>query len=297
VRGRSAREHQATLLHYVSANGVEDYRQKTPKNIVEIARMLLDAGADVNAESNSYGGHDTTFGLTATSAPPEEAGVQEDLLLLLLDRGAFVEDRADRGAVNACLHNGRGRAARFCADHGGSLDLEAAAGVGRLDVVKRFLQPDGTLVNGATAQQKIDGFAWAAEFGRTAVVEYMSDAGVPLDSRLRHDGQTALHWAAYGGHADIVRLLIERGAPVSHKDLSHDGTSLEWAIYAWGNRTGLSEPEAEQYYEVARLLVAAGASLDPAWLGNGDSERGRAIRKLQADPRMQAALEPGPILD
>jgi len=30
-RARSTREHQATLLHYVGANGVEAYHQKTPK--------------------------------------------------------------------------------------------------------------------------------------------------------------------------------------------------------------------------------------------------------------------------
>src|SRR5215467_9613200 len=43
VRTLSTREHRSTLLHYVAANGVEDFRQKTPKNIVEIARLLLDA--------------------------------------------------------------------------------------------------------------------------------------------------------------------------------------------------------------------------------------------------------------
>src|SRR5690349_236786 len=36
VQARSQRQHGATLLHYVSANGVEGYRQKTPANIVEI---------------------------------------------------------------------------------------------------------------------------------------------------------------------------------------------------------------------------------------------------------------------
>jgi ankyrin repeat protein len=292
VRQRSTREHGATLLHYVSANGVEDFRQKTPKNIVEIARLLLDAGADVNAESNSYGGHDTTFGLAATSVHPETAGVQDDLLELLLQRGALVEDRATHGAVNACLHNGRGKAAMFIAAHGAHLDLEAAAGVGRLDVVKTFVQPDGTLTNGATEKQKIDGFAWAAEYGHTAVVEYMLNAGMPLDSRLRHDGQTALHWAAWGGHADVVRLLLKRGAVVSVKDRSYDGTPLDWAIYAWGNRSDLSETEAERYYEVVGLLAGAGASLDPNWLDvSGDAERGRAKRKLEADVRMMAALK------
>src|SRR5258708_68383 len=56
VCARSTREHRSTLLHYVSANGVENFRQKTPKNIVEITKLLLKAGADVNAESDAYGG-------------------------------------------------------------------------------------------------------------------------------------------------------------------------------------------------------------------------------------------------
>jgi hypothetical protein len=51
VHQRSTREHHSTLLHYVSANGVEDFRQKTPKNIVEVANVLLDAGAEMDAES------------------------------------------------------------------------------------------------------------------------------------------------------------------------------------------------------------------------------------------------------
>jgi ankyrin repeat protein len=291
VRERSTRDHHATLLHYVSANGVEDFRQKTPKNIVEIARLLLDAGADVNAVSNSYGPGDTTFMLTATSCHPQDAGVQIPLLELLLARGA----RVDAGDVIASLHNGRGAAALFCATQRVHLDLEGAAGVGDLDAVKTFLRPDGTLTNGATEKQKIDGFAWAAEFGRTAVVEYLIDAGMPLDSRLRHDGQTALHWAGLGGHADTVRLLIARGAPVDRKDLSYDGTPLDWVIYGWGNNGSLSEAEAEQYYESVEALVAAGASFNANWLDvSEDAERGRAKKKLEADPRMQAALRRQP---
>src|SRR6185436_10521474 len=46
VRARSTRAHRSTLLHYVSANGVEDFRQKTPKNIVDVAKILIDAGAE-----------------------------------------------------------------------------------------------------------------------------------------------------------------------------------------------------------------------------------------------------------
>jgi ankyrin repeat protein len=289
VSERSTREHHATLLHYVSANGVEDFRQKTPKNIVDITRMLLDAGADVNAEANSYGGHDTTFLLTATSVHPEDAGVQIPLLELLLERGATIDGPGDGSDVNACLHNGRGKAASFCAERGARLDLEGAAGVGRLDAVRRFLRPDGALTEGATEKQKIDGFAWACEYGRTTVVEYMLDAGVPLDSRLRHDGQTALHWAAYGGHPDTVRLLIARKAPVNMKDLSYDGTPLGWALYAWGNRT-MIDTEREAYYDVVAQLVRAGATVDPAWFSEDGAERTRAARRMKADARMMSAL-------
>src|SRR5437867_2344745 len=38
VRARSTRRHHATLLHYLGANGVEDGRQTTPMNAVEVAK-------------------------------------------------------------------------------------------------------------------------------------------------------------------------------------------------------------------------------------------------------------------
>src|SRR5262249_35734802 len=130
IRQRSDREHNSTLLHYVSANGVEGYRQKSPKNAAQITRILLEAGAEVDAEADVYGGGATAFGLVATSAPPEAAGVQEDVMLVLLEHGAAMGPRA----IRDCLANGRGRAAEFIAARGAKLDLEGAAGVGRLDV-------------------------------------------------------------------------------------------------------------------------------------------------------------------
>src|SRR6185503_15154424 len=109
VRERSTREHHSTLLHYVSANGVENFRQKTPKNIVEITNLLLDAGADVDAESDDYGGGCTTLGLVATSVHPEKAGVQIALIQTLLDRGANLHHPTAGGnqhfIVHGCLAN------------------------------------------------------------------------------------------------------------------------------------------------------------------------------------------------
>jgi len=285
VRARSTREHRSTLLHYVSANGVEDFRQKTPKNIVEITKLLLDAGADVNAESDAYGGRSTTLGLTATSWHPQAAGVQLPLMELLIENGAIIDGPDGGSAVNGCLHNGRGAAAEFFASHGAMLDLEAAAGVGRLDLVKGFFNDDGTLNPPATSEQMKDGFAWACEFGRTSVVEFLLGRAMQIDAKLKHNGQTGLHWAALGGHLDTVKLLLERGAPVDAKDESFDGTPLQWAMYGWGDPGG----ESGQYYEVVALLARAGARLEPEWY-EGDEDRERTIRKLRSDPRMLAAL-------
>jgi ankyrin repeat protein len=288
VRARSTREHRSTLLHYVSANGVEDFRQQTPRNIVQIAQRLLDAGALVNAESDAYGGRSTTLGLTATSWHPENAGLQLPLLKLLIDHGATIDGPDGGSTVNACLHNGRGEAAEFLASRHARLDLEGASGVGRLDVVKRFFDSAGKLKRPASRQQMTDGFAWACEFGRTRVVDFLLRRGIEPDAKLKHDGQTGLHWAAYGGHADTVKLLLARGAPVDAQDASFGGTPLEWALYAWGGLTR-RQPTETRYLDVVALLVSSGATLDPPWFEN-DQDRLRAAAKMRSDPRMAAAL-------
>jgi ankyrin repeat protein len=237
-------------------------------------------GADVNAESDAYGGRSTPLGLTATSCHPEDAGVQIPLMELLIAHGAALDGPDGPSAVNSCLANGRGQAAGFLANRGARLDLEGAAGVGRLDVVKGFFHDDGSLQSPATRQQLNDGFAWACEFGRTSVVEFLLQRGMEVDAKLPHGGQTGLHWAAYGGHLDTVKLLLDCGAPIDVKEERFGGTPLGWTLYAWRNLP--ERIDREPYYEVAALLVRSGAKVEPA-----PDEEDAAIR---ADPRMMAAL-------
>ena len=55
AHARSGREHRATLLYYLAANGVEDFRQRSPANAPEIARLLLDSGAEVETVAMDAG--------------------------------------------------------------------------------------------------------------------------------------------------------------------------------------------------------------------------------------------------
>jgi ankyrin repeat protein len=262
IRARSAREHRATLLHYVSANGVEGYRQRTPRNAVKIAEILLEAGAEVDAEADVYGGGATALGLIATSVHPEEAGVQKTLMETLLDHGATVDqgDRAAgagnrRGMVGACLANGRGQAAEFFAQRRARLGLDEAAGVGRLEVVESFFDKDGSLKPNATATQMERGFLWACEYGRNAIAEFLLKKGVDLLSQA-DTGQTGLHWAVIGGHSDTIRLLLKRGASLEAKN-AYGGTPLGQAL--WSAMNG--EPDID-YFPVIETLIDAGARIE-----------------------------------
>lgn len=290
VRARSTRKHHSTLLHYVGSNGVEGFRQRTPQNIVRVAEVLLDAGADINATADMYGGGSDTLGLAATSIHPVTAGVQDELMAFLLARGASLA--GDTGAaawsklINACHANGRPGAAEFLARRADGLDLEAAAGVGRLDVVKTFFDANGRRTNG-TDKQMQDGFTWACEYGRTDVVEFLLQRGLDVTAKLRHHGQTGMHWAAYGGHGETVRVLLRHNAPVNVKDERFEGTPLGWALYAWAG--GGPHAGDSRYYDVVKLLVAAGATVATEWLN--EDERGFPIaRRIRENTTMRAAL-------
>lgn len=250
IRQRSSREHRSTLLHYVSANGIEDFRQRTPPNIVEITRLLLDRGADVNAESDAYAGRSMALGLTATSVHPEAAGMQIALMELLINRGALIEIQPGE-AVRACLANGRPLAARFLASRGAYLDFANAAGVGRLDRVKELLAT-------VSQEQLGKGFVWACGYGSNDVVEFLLNYGVDPAVGTRVD-MTGLHLAAHEGHLDTVKLLLAHNAPLEVKNV-YGGTVLDQTLWS-----AIHHP-MPAHREIVETLIAAGANIEDDWL-------------------------------
>jgi len=260
VHSRSTREHRATLLHYVSANGVEGYRQKTPKNIVAVTEVLLKAGAEVDAEADVYGGGATTLGLVATSIHPDRAGVQNPLLQILLDHGAEIDHKTAGGnqenSVMSALDNGRAAAAAYLADRGARLNLLSAAGVGRVDIVKSYFNEDGTR-KANTSQKKVQrAFLYACTWGQTNVVEFLLEKGVDLNEG-GDGGQTPLHCAAIGGQLNTIKLLLKFNPPLELRNM-YGGTVLGQTM--WSAAHG---GDARLYAEIIETLIAAGAKVPP----------------------------------
>lgn len=226
--------HRATLLHYVAANGVEGYRQKTPGNAVEIATMLLQAGAEVDALADMYGGHHTTMSMLVSSGHPAEAGVQVALVDTLLDFGAAVDGRGCgnwTSPLMTALAFGYQGAAEALVRRGARVDtIAAAAGLGRLAEARQLLATTG-------GEERHRALALAAQHGHTEIVRLLLDAGEDpnrYNPEGNHGHSTPLHQAVLSGHDAVVRLLVERGARLDIKDTIYQGTPLGWAIYGGG---------------------------------------------------------------
>lgn len=250
IRARSTREHNATLLHYVSANGVEGYRQKSPPNAAAITKLLLDAGADVEAEADVYGGHCTALGLVATSTPPRVAGVQIPVMEVLLAHGAQIEhpDLAGKGsdAIYACLANGCPEAAEYLATRGGRVGLIGASGIGRLDVVRQLVEA------GPAEPARLEmALRYAAGYGQKEIVQFLLDRGVNVDGH-HNDGQTALFYAILGAHLEVVRLLLARGA--KSDIMTANGPVFGAAL--WQAHRG----DADTQVPIIEALIAAGGN-------------------------------------
>jgi ankyrin repeat protein len=235
---RSARRHHATLLHYVAANGVEDGRQKTPQNAVEIAKLLLEAGAEVDALADMYDAECTTMSMLVSSSHPAEVGLQGALAEMLLDHGAALDGRGSKwqSALMTALTFGYLSTAETLARRGASVDdIAAAAGLGRVEDAARLLPA-------ADRESRHVALALAAQHGHTEVVRLLLDAGEDPDRYNPegfHSHSTPLHQAVWSNRTDVVRLLVERGARLDLRDTLYNGTPLGWAIY--GERTAIAE--------------------------------------------------------
>jgi ankyrin repeat protein len=232
----------ATLLHHVAWN--PSRKAPVPANIVEVARLLLDRGAEADALTLGRSGG-TTMGLVITSRMASEANVSGPLIELLLSRGATLDLGTseqvipDWGAMNVLdvpLSNHAPRAAEKLIELGARADICAAAALGRVDLLRAAFDDQGRLrvpsVHHGKALSQRDAIGLALLFA------YVNQRGEAVELLFDYDGNwdmtgvnngTAMHRAAWAGDLAMVRRLVARGADVSNRDNPFNSTPLSWA--------------------------------------------------------------------
>jgi ankyrin repeat protein len=196
------------------------------KNHVDAVRALLDAGAELEAE--------TTWGMTPLQWAANMGSAQAGALLL--ERGARLNiwAAAGLGLINAVKS--------FIADAG---TLKPGAAQNRcaqnLDGEWQTLPPPSEFEDAVS-----DAFYVASRNGQTEVARYLLELGADVNFRGFFGG-TGLHWAAINGHRETVEFLLSRGADMTLKDEQFQSTPREWAL-------------EQQRDDIAQLLVPDAAA-------------------------------------
>jgi ankyrin repeat protein len=150
--------------------------------------------------------------------------------------------------------------------HEGDGDTARAIVTAHPGIVARLAPPDS---------QALADEAWAAN---ARAVELMLELGfdpsVPSGRRLT--GGNALHCAAFEGSVDCVAAILSRPAGrrlVTVRDGTYQGAPLGWCRHG---SLGCGNPRSD-HAAVARLLIAAGAPVDPAMTESDGSDEFQAV--------------------
>ncbi len=208
----------ATLLHHVAGN---PDRGSLPRNILDVARLLIHRGFDPAVAEH-------TIGLLLTSKRASEAGVALPLVDLLLAAGAkFDLDAPD--VLGMPLLNVAPATAEALVRRGARMDVRHAAALGRIEALQALLAA-------APAAPGLleEALAYACIRGQAAAATLLLRHGAKGDVLVAPGGQTprtALHEAANRGHLDLVRILLGAGASAAIVEPRWAGTAAGWAAH------------------------------------------------------------------
>ncbi len=231
----------ATLLHHVAGNPGRS--NPLPPNAAELARVLLEAGADANA--GTLGNGSTTMGLVLTSKQASDAGLSGPLIDVLLAHGArldltraghVVPGWGERFTLDLPLTNFAPRAAEKLVELGAHVDVCAAAGLGRMDLLREAFDRRGRLRARPARAGRL--LSERDAIGLALLFAYYNKQPDAVDLLLEKDGNwnmigadngTALHCAAWDGDLSMVQRLIAKGADLSNRENPYEATPVSWA--------------------------------------------------------------------
>ena len=213
----------------------------------KIVRLLLDAGADVNARTSD---RDTVLIRSASYASCEVIGA-------LLNAGANVNLQNTTGdtALHYAAFNGRSDILQMLLGAGATVDTSNTGGYTALiwaadnnhyEAV-RVLLKFGANMNAAN-NGGYTGLILATVHGYQETVKVLIEAGVDLNIQTKEKGYSALHIAALNGHEPVVETLLTAGADTTLKTRNGE-TALQIAERRNAERRGFAG--------IVRLLQAA----------------------------------------
>ena len=204
---------------------------------IEIAQLLIRAGADINARTidSAVGETPLQWAVSANDVAVAEA---------LIDAGAPVDGvNDDRRPLAQALFYRQLAAAELLVQRGATIDLEFAAGLGRVDLLQTFFDAGGNLLStagwhhpptnqtipaapGAETELLEQALVYACICTQVEAAAYLLDRGADVNAQSSgFDVQASpLHWAAGGGDVALVELLLARGADPSARDPKYEAT-------------------------------------------------------------------------
>lgn len=159
---------------------------------VEMARLLLDHGADPNVKV--AGGHaHTPLG----------------------------------NAVHHFADSGRKDLAEFLIENGAESDIVVAAGLGNIDQVHAFLKRDADLANA----RSYDGFTALHATLSAEIVRLLLDHGADPNTRVAYSngGYTVLQIKLWQRDLGLIEMLLDHGADPRGQDSLRGWTATQWA--------------------------------------------------------------------
>jgi ankyrin repeat protein len=155
--------------------------------------------------------------------------------------------------------------------------LLLACHLGRKDEARAIVGAHPEIVRrlGPADRRALTDEAWAAN---APAVELMLELGFDpsVPSASGPTGGTALHCAAWEGSTDCVAAILRHPAGralIETRDSTYQGTPLGWCGHG---STNCGNPKAD-HAAVARMLVAAGARIDPGMADGGGSDAFQAV--------------------